>query len=117
MQLIKSNTVNNNKRNLIFFSKDELKIILQLYSYQVSAGICKDYAIDCNYQKAIFSFFRNTYDNPIFQIEKRIKKKNLSLFEFHLTYNHKIIGKNISIKKILNILHRKFELFKINKKV
>ena len=40
------------------FSKDELKIILQVYSYQVSAGICRDYAIDYNYQKAIFSFLK-----------------------------------------------------------
>ncbi len=116
MQLIKSNTINNNKNNLIFFSKKELTIILQVYSHQVSIGICKDYAIDCNNQKATFSFFRNTYDKPIFQIEKNIKKKNLNLFEFRLTYNEKIIEKNISIKKILNILHRKFELFRINKK-
>ena len=54
-----------------FFSKEELKIILQIYSYQVSSGICKDYSIDCNYQKAIFSFFRNTFDKPKFQIEKK----------------------------------------------
>ena len=113
MQLIKSNKVNN---NTIFFSKEELKIILQIYSYQVSSGICKDYSIDCNYQKAIFSFFRNTFDKPIFQIEKKFKKKNLNVYEFYLTYNNRLIEKNISFKKILSILQRKFELFKMNKK-
>ena len=55
----------------VFFSKSELQIILQTYSKQVSFGVCRDYSIDHSKQKAIFSFFRSTFDKPIFQIEKK----------------------------------------------
>ena len=69
MQLIISKPINYNK-DKVFFSKTELQIILQIYSKQVSSGVCKDYSIDHIKQKAIFSFFKSTYDKPIFQIEK-----------------------------------------------
>ena len=70
MQLIKLNKNPKQKNNLIFFSKDELKSILQLYSIQVANGILKDYAIDYGTRLAVFSFYRHTYDKPLFEIEK-----------------------------------------------
>ena len=75
MQLIISKDLNYKNNNKVFFSKTELQIILQTYSKQVSSGICKDYSIDHSKQKAIFSFFRSTFDKPIFQIEKKIMSK------------------------------------------
>ena len=77
MQLIISKGFNYKNKDQVFFSKSELQIILQTYSKQVSSGVCRDYSIDHSKQKAIFSFFRSTFDKPIFQIEK---KNNCTLF-------------------------------------
>ena len=116
MQLIISKDLNYKNNNKVFFSKTELQIILQTYSKQVSSGICKDYSIDHSKQKAIFSFFRNAYDKPIFQIEKKNNVKSKLLFDFNIIYKQKIIETNISLSKILKRLDKKFEFFQKNKK-
>ena len=116
MQLIISKDLNYNNKNKVFFSKAELQIILQIYSKQVSSGVCKDYSIDHKKQKAIFSFFRSTFDRPIFQIEKKTNVKSKSFFDFSITYKQKIIETNVSLSKILIRLDRKFEFFQKNKK-
>ena len=43
------------EKKLIFFSKFELSMILNLYSRQVSKGNWKDYALDSQVDNAIFS--------------------------------------------------------------
>ncbi len=116
MQLIISKDLNNNDKDKVFFSKAELQIILQTYSKQVSSGFCRDYSIDHRKQKAIFSFFRSTFDKPIFQIEKKTNVKSKLIFDFNITYKQKIIETNVSLLKILKKLDKKFEFFKKNKK-
>ena len=116
MQLIISKDLNYKNNNKVFFSKTELQIILQTYSKQVSSGVCKDYSIDHIKQKAIFSFFKSTYDKPIFQIEKKNNVKSKLLFDFNIIYKQKIIETNISLSKILKRLDKKFEFFQKNKK-
>ena len=116
MQLIISKGFNYNNKHNVFFSKSELQIILQTYSKQVSSGVCRDYSIDHSKQKAIFSFFRSTFDKPIFQIEKKNNGKNKLLFDFSITYKQKIIETNVSLSKILKKLDKKLSFFrKINK--
>ena len=73
MQLIKLQEKKN--KLSIFFSNHELKSILQLYRLNVANGIFKDYSLDYTSKKAVFSFYKHTYDKPLFQIEKIIKKK------------------------------------------
>ena len=115
MQLIISKATNYNK-DKVFFSKTELQIILQTYSKQVSSGVCRDYSIDHIKQKVIFSFFRSTYDKPIFQIEKKKNTKSKLLFDFNIIYKNKTIDTNVSLSKILKRLDKKFEFFHKNKK-
>ena len=115
MQLIISKHLNYNSKEKVFFSKAELQIILQTYSKQVSCGICRDYSIDHSKQKAIFSFFRSTFDKPIFQIEKNNVRSKF-LYNFNIIYKQKIIETNVSLSKILKRLDKKFEFFQKNKK-
>ena len=114
MQLIKLNKNLKQSNSLIFFSKDELKSILQLYSIQVANGILKDYAIDYGKRLAVFSFYRHTYDKPLFEIEKYANKKSKFFSEFIIKYNKKIIEKNKSLNIVLNRLEKKFSLLKTN---
>ena len=115
MQLIISKATNYNK-DKVFFSKTELQIILQTYSKQVSSGVCRDYSIDHIKQKVIFSFFRSTFDKPLFQIEKKTNTKSKILYDFSIKYKQKIIETNVSLTKILKRLEKKLEFFKKNKK-
>ena len=115
MQQTISKGFNYNKKHKDFFSKSELQIILQTYSKQVSSGVCRDYSIDHSKQKATFSFFRSTFDKPIFQIEKKNNVKSKLLFDFSITYKQKIVETNVSLSKILKRLDKKFEFFRRNK--
>ena len=115
MQQIISKGLNLKNKEKVFFSKSELQFILQLYSKQVSSGICRDYSIDHSKQKAVFSFFRSTFDKPLFQIEKQNNVKSKLLFDFSITYKQKIIETNVSLSKILKRLDKKFEFFQRNK--
>ena len=59
MAIIKIKKINDfkyNKLNFkkVYFLKIELASILNIYSRNVSRGIWKDYALDCNHNSAIF---------------------------------------------------------------
>ena len=48
-------------------------MILNIYGQQVAAGAWKDYAIDMQNDRAIFSIFRHACEVPLFRIEKNPK--------------------------------------------
>ena len=54
----------------ISFDRHELSIILGLYGRMVAAGEWRDYAIDFNKQKAVFSIYRRSSEVPLYKIEK-----------------------------------------------
>ena len=56
---------------VVFFDRRELNTILQLYGRMVAAGEWRDYAIDGTKDRAVFSVFRHTSENPAYRIEKR----------------------------------------------
>ncbi len=119
MQLLKFNKVTNQKKqkskSITFFSNLELKSILQLYSKQVAKGIIKDYAIDYNSKIAVFSFYRHSFDKPIFQIQKFFTKKNNYLPNYILKYNQQIFGNSTSLNLLIKKLDKKFSSYKLKK--
>ncbi len=54
-----------------FFDRNELSQLLSLYSRQVANGQWRDYAIDQQGGKVVFSVFRHTHDAPAFRIAKQ----------------------------------------------
>jgi hypothetical protein len=56
---------------VVSFSRNELRIIFDVYGAKVAAGEWRDYAIDFTPAKAVFSVFRRTSEAPIYRIEKR----------------------------------------------
>lgn len=58
---------------LTFFDRHELNMLLSLYSRRVMSGEWRDYAIDQRAGMAVFSVFRNTFDNPAYSIVKRVR--------------------------------------------
>jgi len=53
-----------------FFSRQELRQLLDVYSRRVARGEWRDYAIDHDGQAAVFSVFRHSYDSPLFSVAK-----------------------------------------------
>ena len=59
----------------VYFDRHELRRLLDVYSRRVMSGEWKDYAIDYQNGRAIFSIFRHTFDTPLFAIAKRREGK------------------------------------------
>ena len=54
----------------IVFNRQELTTILAVYGRKVASGEWRDYAIDLNRDKAVFSVFRRASEFPLYRIEK-----------------------------------------------
>ena len=54
----------------VTFDRRELTRILGLYGRKVASGEWRDYAIDFDKDRAVFSVFRRTSEMPIYRIEK-----------------------------------------------
>ena len=93
MGLVTSSASTNNHN--LYFSKDELAKILNLYSKGVSRGEWKDYAINFNKNNAFFYIFKHSLASPECVLNKSMERKKKKVF-----YN--LISKNIS-KKFENI--------------
>lgn len=63
-------------RQRVFFDRQELRQLLDLYSRRVAMGEWKDYAIDQYGPVCVFSIFRHSFDQPLFAIAKRAAGKN-----------------------------------------
>ena len=78
MGLVTSSASTNNHN--LYFSKDELAKILNLYSKGVSNGEWKDYAIDFNKNNAFFYIFKHSLAAPECILNKTREKKKKKIF-------------------------------------
>lgn len=54
----------------VFFSRQELRQLLEVYSRRVASGEWRDYAIDHYGNGAVFSVFRHSFDSPLYSVAK-----------------------------------------------
>tara|TARA_R110002072_G_scaffold136308_3_gene278709 strand:+ start:8948 stop:9295 length:348 start_codon:yes stop_codon:yes gene_type:complete len=93
-----------------YFSRDELNILLNLYSRRVSTGEWRDYAIDHGAGVALFSVFRHTHDLPLYTIAKRSGGKGRNDSDFQLfSGRQRLLGKK-NLKDIIIYLEKKLRL-------
>ena len=78
LKLVVNNSQLNEKSNY-FFEKEELKIILDLYAKMVSNGSWKDYGLKISRKQVVFSVFKNSSENAIYNICKNFKPLNKNL--------------------------------------
>tara|TARA_B100000902_G_scaffold378060_1_gene410938 strand:- start:844 stop:1188 length:345 start_codon:yes stop_codon:yes gene_type:complete len=104
---IKETQKNNSHIKNIFFNKHELNSILSFYGNKVSQGILKDYAIDCLSTQAIFSFYRNTFENAYIKIIKHnyISKSSIGYQLVNATGSHLKLSNDLD--KIIKYLDNK----------
>lgn len=76
MSSLHSMKASQRKAGRITFNRNELRILLDEYSRRVAAGEWRDYAIDMQRDRAVFSVFRHTAEHPLYSIEKLPAKGN-----------------------------------------
>ena len=59
-----------NQPKSVAFDRQELSLILNLYGRHVASGDWKDYAMDFGRERAVFSVFHRTAEQPLYRIVK-----------------------------------------------
>ncbi len=103
MSLVPSRSVPNNHN--LYFSKNELTKILNLYSKGVSRGEWKDYAMNFNKYNAFFYIFKHTLAKPECVLNKSLERKRKKIY-------FEIISKNLNkrfenLDTLISALNRK----------
>ena len=107
MSLVSSRSSSNNHN--LYFSKNELSKILNIYSKGVSRGEWKDYAIDFNKNDAFFYIFKHSLAAPECILNKSLERKKRKIF-----YNLKSKNQNKkfeSLDALISSLNR--NIFKL----
>ena len=107
MGLVTSSASTNNHN--LYFSKNELAKILNLYSKGVSSGEWKDYAIDFNKNNAFFYIFKHSLAAPECILNKSLERKKRKIFYNLTSKNQKRKFDNLDL--LLSSLNRK--IFKL----
>ena len=111
MKYLKLVINNEKKKKDIFFSKIELKLILNLYSGMVSNGEWKDYGLGISKREVSFNVYRRAAEVPIYKITKNLKPKNENEKYLVKDNNNKIIKKSENLESLIKkIIWKKFKL-------
>ena len=90
----------------VFFTRDELDAILNLYGYFVAAGEWKDYAMGGLSDRAVFSIFRRTAEAPLYRIEKQPKLRNRQGAYSVIGMGGQILKRGHDLKAVLRVFDR-----------
>ena len=102
---------NDKKKKEVFFNKNELQLILNLYARMVSNGEWKDYGLSILKKEVSFDVYKRTAECPAYKITKNLKPKNESEKYLVKDSQNKIINNSSSLQKLIKkITWKKFKL-------
>ena len=102
LRLVINNIKDKRFEDKIFFERDELKTILDLYAKMVSSGNWKDYGLSISGKQVSFSVFKNAAEKAIYKICKNFKPSNKNLKYLITDTNGKILKNSYDLKILLN---------------
>ena len=88
------------EKEKVTFSKNDLNLIINIYSQKVSNGLWKDYSINFERNYAEFSIYKHTHATPEFSIVKDKKKI------FFIYSRQQELKKSKYIKDVLDVLKK-----------
>ena len=95
----------------IFFNKNELKLILNLYAEMVSGGEWKDYGLSISKKEVSFNVYHRASEFPAYKITKNLKPKNGSEKYLVKDSQSRIISNSESLQNLIKkIIWKKFKL-------
>lgn len=89
------------------FSRIELNAIFSLYGAKVAAGEWRDYSIDFQRDRAVFSIFRRSAERPLYRIEKNPKLTRRQGAYSVVATTGLILKRGHDLSKVLRVLDRK----------
>ena len=88
------------------FNRHELSMILNVYGRMVAAGEWRDYAIDHRRDRAVFSIFRGSTEQPLYRIEKVRRDGRQPGYSVVCMDGH-ILQRGRDLRQVLRVLERK----------
>ncbi len=106
---ITSSTSTQTKRP-VCFDRHELNTILNVYGRRVAAGEWRDYALDMEKDRAVFSIFRRTSEMPIYRIEKNPKLARKQGAYCVISATGQILKRGTELRRVLSIFDKHLRL-------
>ena len=102
---------NKNIKREIFFNKNELKLILNLYGEMVSSGDWKDYGLSISKKEVSFNVYHRTSEFPVYKITKNLKPKNYKQKYLIKDSQNKILNNSENLQDLIKkVIWKKFKL-------
>ena len=102
---------NKNIKKDIFFKKNELKLILNLYAEMVSGGEWKDYGLSISKKEVSFNVYNRASEFPAYKITKNLKPKSKNEKYIIKNAQNKIINNSENLQNLIKkIIWKKFKL-------
>ena len=92
---------------IVSFHRRELTLILNIYGQMLGSGMARDYAIDHLKDRAVFSLFLRTSENPLFRIEKMPKNANRQGAWTVTSLQGGTLKRGRDLKQVLKVFDRK----------
>ena len=104
--------INNKKiKKNIFFNKNELKLILNLYAEMVSGGEWKDYGLSISKKEVSFNVYRRSSEFPVYKITKNFKPKNHGEKYLVRDAQNRVVNNSENLQVLIKkIIWKKFKL-------
>ncbi len=106
---ITSSNASQSKRP-VSFDRQELNTILNVYGRKVAAGEWRDYALDMEKDRAVFSVFRRTSEMPIYRIEKNPKLARRQGAYSVISAGGQILKRGADLRRVLAIFEKRLTL-------
>lgn len=95
---------------VVAFNRKELSDILAVYGRNVARGEWRDYALDMNRDKAVFSIFRKSSEVPLYRIEKVPKLARRQGAFAVIAATGLILKRGQDLRRVLTVLDKTLKL-------
>jgi hypothetical protein len=92
------------------FDRRELSTIFSVYGAKVAEGEWRDYSIDIQKDRAVFSVFRRSSERPLYRIEKSPKLTRKQGAYSVIAMTGLILRRGHDLSKVLRVLERHLRL-------
>lgn len=94
----------------ITFDRRELMDILDLYGRKVAAGEWRDYAINFERDRAVFSIFRRASEVPMYRIVKTPELRNRQGMYAVIAMTGLVLKRGAELKRVLAVIDKPVKL-------
>jgi hypothetical protein len=97
------------RSRVVFFDRRELSKLLDVYSRRVISGEWRDYAIDHDGRRVVFSVYRNSAEMPVFSVAKEPATRRGKV-SYVVSRGPRRLTSAVSIEEAVVVLERQLRL-------